>query len=644
MNHTLSQDMVARLNTVAEANHMTIEELLTSLLDTVNDQAPQRFFELTQDMLCIANSDGYFIHLNEAFVKALGYNRAVLLKTPFIRLVHPQDVEATLAVMSNLTAGQAVERFENRYRIADGSYKWFAWTSTPDIDGRIYAVARDITHRKHLEERLKASEKRYRGILESQIDLLCRYRPDTILTFVNDAYCRHFGKPREALIGTSLLSLTPPEMRPVIWQRIAQMLNRPAPDVYELYTQTAEGQKRWIEWVDHPITDDSGKVVEFQAVGRDITNYKQTQDDLKRQNEAFQAIFDSIPIMVDFLDADGNLLMINKATVDILGWTLQDLEAADDALALYYPDPEYRQEVIKSIQDRNGEWREFRTSTKYGTVIDTLWANIMLSDGRMIGIGQDITDRKQLEAEQLHRAQLELELQTERELAQLRARFMSMVSHEFRTPLTVIRSSAQMIERFYERLEQDQVIEILKRITGEVDHMIVQLQEVLTINRHRAGLLEFKPQPMDVMALCERIVEDFRLMDGGKHDLYLVTAPDAAHHIEGDPAMLNHVFGNLLSNALKYSPSGTTVTLSIQQEDDTLLVTVTDEGIGIPQEDQQRLFTEFYRADNAQDYDGSGLGLVIAKQHVEVHRGELWFESTEGQGATFYVRLPCILD
>ena len=225
-------------------------------------------------------------------------------------------------------------------------------------------------------------------------------------------------------------------------------------------------------------------------------------------------------------------------------------------------------------------------------------------------------------------------------LAELRSRFVSMASHEFRTPLTSILAASQSLVRYIERMSVEQRLDRLAKIESEVQHMTGLLDDVLTIGKADAGKLEFEPARVDLKHLCEEIVAEAQTTAAATQRLLLACAADLAP-VMVDPKLVRRILGNLLTNAVKYSPMDATVSCDVAVHDGHPVFEVRDQGIGIPPEDQARLFEPFHRGTNVGKIPGSGLGLAITKKAVEIHGGTIVVESIVGKGTTFVVRLAC---
>ncbi len=234
-------------------------------------------------------------------------------------------------------------------------------------------------------------------------------------------------------------------------------------------------------------------------------------------------------------------------------------------------------------------------------------------------------------------------LDRERELNTLKTRFISIASHEFRTPLSVIRFSNNLLKRHTQVISEKDIaqdmVEELEDVDDALKQMTETLDEVLTLSKSEAGQFPFFPLKLDLLALCRGIVERFKLVADERHKI-VFTAESEELPACVDPKLMENILSNLLSNAIKYSPEGGEITVRLVQKDDKVLLSVNDRGIGISEENRQRLFDAFYRAPNAKDIKGTGLGLSIVKQFVELHGGTIQVESTLHKGTRFLVTLP----
>ncbi|MCX7853584.1 MAG: GAF domain-containing protein, partial [Caldilineales bacterium] len=247
--------------------------------------------------------------------------------------------------------------------------------------------------------------------------------------------------------------------------------------------------------------------------------------------------------------------------------------------------------------------------------------------------------------EELRRAHAEVSraLERERELSELKSRFVSMVSHEIRTPLTAILSSAELLERYGARWPEEKRLTHLHRIQSTVQRMTTLLEDVLWVSRAEAGRLGFHPKPIELVAFCEELLEEARLSATDRHRFQFepenLPEPGRLAAVM-DEQLLRHILHNLLANAVKYSPQGGTIRLTLRCEGNRAVFIIADQGIGIPAADLPRLFEPFHRGRNVGAITGTGLGLHIVRRAIELHGGSIQVESREGDGTTVTVVLP----
>lgn len=235
--------------------------------------------------------------------------------------------------------------------------------------------------------------------------------------------------------------------------------------------------------------------------------------------------------------------------------------------------------------------------------------------------------------------QLRTAFEKERELNRLKSRFVSMASHEFRTPLSTILSSADLIEAYQLEAQQPKRERHTNRIKSAVSNLTGILNDFLSLSKLEEGKIQSKPVTFDLEDFCQETVEDLQGMLKSGQSIRYQGVP-AGTRITVDKKMLKNILYNLLSNAIKYSPSDQEIDFNADLSDTELKLTVRDYGIGIPQEEQQHLFTRFFRAHNVENIQGTGLGLNIVKKYLDMLKGQISFESKEGLGSTFYIKVP----
>lgn len=358
--------------------------------------------------------------------------------------------------------------------------------------------------------------------------------------------------------------------------------------------------------------------------------------ELSRAKEHVEAILASTTDAIILATTDYHIEQTNPAFHDMFGYdaeavigqSLFNLVHADQSQALSTT-------IQASITQKTVNRLELTALRGDGTTFDAeLAVSVIVSDMTVVNIVclfHNITRHKQIERS------LRDALQQERELNELKSRFVSMASHEFRTPLATILSANDMLRRYLNRMKPEDIERRLNNIHEQVDHMTQLLEDVLLIGKIEAGRLEFNPEKIDIISFCRDVTDDFRQQVTQHIDFVTSGAYTEA---TVDKKLFRQILNNLLSNAAKYSPSDSTIYITVTCNETEVAIVVRDEGRGIPEKDQPRIFEAFHRANNIGTVSGTGLGLAITKQAVDQHNGTITFSSEVGVGTTFAVTLP----
>jgi PAS domain S-box-containing protein len=255
-----------------------------------------------------------------------------------------------------------------------------------------------------------------------------------------------------------------------------------------------------------------------------------------------------------------------------------------------------------------------------------------------LGIANELL-MKEMENEKEVELTLEKSLKKEKELNEMKSRFISTTSHEFRTPLTAILSSSELLKKYAVNWSEDKKAEHFERIKHSIQYLVRLLDDILTISRTETGEISYNPEQIDLVVFAEECVESSKSLLMENHSLKLNYLSRRKKFIL-DKKLMSFIFNNLLSNAAKYSPKGGTIGLTISTRDKILSIELSDEGIGIPPEETGNIFNPFYRTKNVENISGNGLGLAIVKSAVELHKGEITVKSELGKGTTFKVKIP----
>lgn len=242
-------------------------------------------------------------------------------------------------------------------------------------------------------------------------------------------------------------------------------------------------------------------------------------------------------------------------------------------------------------------------------------------------------EKRRQKSDEIHRLLLQ-----EKELSDLKIQLFSMISHEFRTPLTVILSASQLLENGLKDAEQSSR-KNLYRIQSSVKLMNQFLTDILILTRAESGNLSCRLEPLDIEAFCLNLVEDFQFINKNNTPIKFVSQGLMIRPYL-DEKLLYSILSNLLLNAIKYSPTGAGISLILWKDSDRIVFQVRDHGIGIAEEDRGKIYEPFYRGQNVENIIGTGLGLAVVKKCVELHRGEIALDSQVDKGTSFTVKLP----
>ena len=235
---------------------------------------------------------------------------------------------------------------------------------------------------------------------------------------------------------------------------------------------------------------------------------------------------------------------------------------------------------------------------------------------------------------------LQMVLTEERDLRMLNAKMIAMFSHDFRNPLMIILTANQLLRGFGDRMDEARRHVHMARIEVASNQLIQMLDDMLVLAQMDVGKLDYDPEPLPISQFLEQIVEEFQILHDTTHRLLFESHFTST--VLADPRLLRQIVANLMSNALKYSPQGGEVRVTLDGDiGKQYIFTVQDQGIGIPPADQEHLFDAFVRGSNVSTITGSGLGLAIVKQAVEQHGGTIQLESESGLGTTIHVTIPC---
>ena len=637
--------------------------------------------------------DGRRLQVNQRFCDLLGYTREELLHGTFQELTHPDDLPRDLDHLQRLLAGEITSyQRENRYLRKNGSIMWanLITTLVRGVEGEpthFVAVIEDITERKEAEAALRASERRYQRLIDSNIVGITISNLDGHIMDANDALLQLVGYSREDL-ERGLLRwdvLTPPEYLPLDDRAIARARRSGAAAPWEKEYIRKDGTRVPVLIGFAVLDEAAGTIVAFIL---DLTERKQAENRqraLAEASRAFAAVNLQLPVLFDTVAqyvaerlGDGSVLYVLSEDGERL-----------EPMSLYDPDPEARaiaRELFAEAPRRTNEGLVGRViETEQSLLMAQLssdevrllarpdqWpvlerfgihsfaAAPLCLKGRVVGVLgvwrrtprqpytaddlvllEDLADRAALS---IDNARLHQHVEA---AVRVRDDVLGAVSHDLKNPITAIKFESQLLARRVERrgmVDPESLVEGLRHIDAMTRRMTGWIDELLDVARlHTGQELALERAPTDLVELARQAVSDHQRA-APQHRLNLTTA---VGQLVGayDAPRVRRVLDNLLSNAVKYSPAGCDVGLELSRVENAsgmwAVLRVVDRGMGIPAADQPRIFERFQRGANVIGrIAGTGIGLAGAARIVELHMGRIEVHSQEGEGSTFTVWLP----
>ena len=547
-------------------------------------------------------------------------------------LIEWEGEECTLSLVQDITEK---EQAKEKVKRLNDELERLVLVRTGALEAANRELAAEIGRRKVLED----FSNQLSQIIWETTDIVAICAPDGSIQFLNKAGRAMYGLGEdEPVTQLDLFSAYSDEMRTWIREKVLPVVIRDGIWHGETTFQLSEGRVVPLSQVLLCKKDDSGAVQYLATIARDVSDYKYVEQELRKSRERYRTLAEAAHDFIFMVSYTGLMEYANEFSCQALGYNPSEVEGIP--ASQFFP-KNFIANHLQLFNEVNEIDRPIYTEGPFQINGQDLWMGTWLvpihnEEGGLIsilGISRDITEQKKTD-EALQRA-----LQNERMLSEMRSSFFSMTSHQFRTPLSTILLSAELLQKYGQRWDETKRGEHLSRIRDATRRLNNMLEDILVIGRAESGRYVCTPKEFDLIPFCEQSVRELSTNDQSQHQIEFLRDVDSLP-VFLDPEVMHRVIDNLLSNAIKYSPKGTSVTLKVKTEEDHVLIEVTDQGIGIPERDMKYLFQPFQRGSNAGDFPGTGIGLTIIQKSVELMNGSISLKSKEGQGTTFMVRFP----
>ena len=510
----------------------------------------------------------------------------------------------------------------------------------------LLCVLRDIRERLEYEKNITQVTEQLTHLINNIDDVYAIYNlKEKKYEFVSDNIEGFFACSKETFMKQGLFwqeIIHIEDAQSIIKQMEEVIKNKTRGEFFYRITTPIGETKMLLEKITVAV-DEDGEADKVYIVKSDYTHIENAEQSLIESERKFRFISENITDFISIIDNDGRFLYASPSAEKVIGYTPEEL-IGEGSIYIIHPDdvPNFIEDVLeKAVFDKKESQLRYRVLSKKGEYywVETYFKPIIDSKNETTSIicsTRDVTEREQLMKD------LELALQKERELNELRSQFVSTASHQFRTPLTVIQSGVELMEIYLENLPEEKQKPFKKqfhKIQDEVVRLQDLMNDVLLLGRADARRTPFNPEKRNLVEFCSQLVESKYNNRFPANRQVIINVAGNVQDIDLDSKLLDHALENILSNAYKYSEEGN-IFMDITFDYEQVKIAIKDNGIGIPENDLVNLFQPFYRAGNTTEIEGTGLGLSIVKEFIEKHNGQIFVESELNKGTTVNVILP----
>ena len=581
------------------------------------------------------------------------FGKALHLGDSIYDFIMPRDLDGFNTNFERALNGETI-MLEKEILGAHNTHFYFEFVYYPVIDqnGQIIGVCmsnQDITKRKVAEERLRQSEENYRLLAENVTDLISKHTLEGVYTFVTPSAETLLGYTPDDLIGHSAYEFYHPVDLEIIQQARRSVVEQPLISTITYRLRRKDGQYIWCETTTHMICDaETNEPREIVAVSRDITARKRAEEKLYQSEARLLSLLDTQTAFVVRCDLEGHYTYVNQAFADRYKWFTHDLLGHSLMETVIPLDHEKTIAAASACLAEPGKVVQvtLRKATPDDQHFWTLWEFVALQGNddtptEIQCIGFDITEQIKAEHLGLEQERLSASLKKEQEFNTLVQRAVSALSHDIRTPLSLIATSRDLLSRYFDRLDEAKRREKLETIDQQLHYVVLLLNDLSLTVKGTLDDRHFQPTWVNLATLCEISIAALQQSVGSQHRLNFSNDGEIGS-VWIDETLVSRILLNLLSNALKFSLDGEPIEVRLSRQENWIFLHVVDHGLGIDEREQAHIFEPFYRSQAVSAINGTGLGLNIVKNCVERHHGHISMKSQLGKGTTFTVELPLL--
>jgi PAS domain S-box-containing protein len=513
------------------------------------------------------------------------------------------------------------------------------------VADKLYIVKSDYTNIKNAEQSLMETERKFRFISENLSDFISIHDVDWNFTYASPSIKNILGFEPGEVLGMGGFDLVhPDDLLKTLNECVQPIVLHKKETQFRYRMLSKDNTFKWVETYAKPVIDAKGEILSIISSTRDVTDQVTSENKLRESEEQYRLLSENSNDIIGIHNLEKEFLYISPSCKQILGYSPsellgkrpQDIYSSGDTSAPSVTEPN------KVIEERKERTFLSTIKTKSGKEkVLEVWVKPLFKADVLIGLqsaSRDVTEREKLLTE------LENSLAKERELNELREKFVSTASHQFRTPLTVIQSGVEIMDMYLEDLPEAKQAKFqhqFKKIQEEVSRLENLMNDVLVLGRANAMRTPFRPEKRSLVDFCSATIENKYNGSYLPERQILLSTTGIEVPVSFDEKLVSHSIENIISNAYKYSTGGN-IYLDLIYEAKRVIINIKDHGAGIPEEDIKNLFQPFYRATNTSEIDGTGLGLSIVKEFIEIHGGEIFLTSKINKGTTVSVILPIV--